>query len=138
MGGGGGRTLDRKVFPFLGSLFFFLFGANLVGVVPGGGIYGFGKPGGGFLFLEGGGHAATQTRQCGSEYDPGNGAPFYGPVASLDNSGSRGDRLPQRTVCSQGRHIRSSSDCTFSYLFLRGDQLAYFDLHSPPSPLFSA
>src|SRR5258707_13463052 len=95
-------------------------------------------PARGFLSWERGARPVTQTRQCGPEYDARNGAPLYGLVVSLDNSGSRGDRLPQRTVCSQGRRIRFSSVCTNPPLSLRRGHRAYFDRDSTGFAVFSA
>src|SRR5258707_3348532 len=46
-----GRHMISKVFPLLATLFIFILAANWIGLVPGVGTIGFGKPGPGFLSL---------------------------------------------------------------------------------------
>ncbi len=46
-----GRHMIPKVFPLLATLFIFILAANWIGLVPGVGTIGFGKPGPGFLSL---------------------------------------------------------------------------------------
>ena len=46
-----GRHMISKVFPLLATLFIFILAANWIGLIPGVGTIGFGKPGPGFLSL---------------------------------------------------------------------------------------
>src|SRR5580700_7476282 len=46
-----GRHMISKVFPLLATLFIFILAANWIGLIPGVGTVGFGKPGPGFLSL---------------------------------------------------------------------------------------
>jgi F-type H+-transporting ATPase subunit a len=46
-----GRYMISKVFPLLATLFIFILAANWIGLIPGVGTIGFGKPGPGFLSL---------------------------------------------------------------------------------------
>jgi F-type H+-transporting ATPase subunit a len=46
-----GRHMISKVFPLLATLFIFILASNWIGLIPGVGTIGFGKPGAGFLSL---------------------------------------------------------------------------------------
>jgi len=125
-----------KVFPLLATLFIFILAANWIGLFPGVGTIGFGKPGPGFLSLSE--VDAPLLRPANADLNMNAGMALL-----LWSCGSSGqfrkscNRLPQRTVCPRRRN-RFSSVGTNSSLSLRRSHRAYFYRNSAVSLSFSA